>query len=273
MKKHQPQPRAASELSVVIIARNEEKNIRYCIESARQVSNDIIVVVDSGSTDDTARIAEGCDTRVYVRHWEGYSSQKNFGNQQARHDLILSLDADERVSAALAKSIRYSLKNYQPNTLFSINVLSNFEGRFIYHGGWYPDLHTRIFEKKATRWVHSEVHERLESDETARTIRLQGDILHYTAPDKIMFREKMKKYATLFAHDRFKKGINYSPFKKYFSSLFRFFKEYIVKMGFLDGRAGGNIAWENAVYTYLKYDYLEKLHRFYSLSPTHISIE
>src|SRR5262249_46849791 len=145
-----------------------------------------------------------------------------FGNQQTRHDLILSIDADEVVSNELALSIKKALNDYQAGTLFELNVLSKFEDSFIFHGGWYPDLHTRIFDRTTTLWNNTDVHERLQTGISARKIRLQGHLLHYTAPDKLVFREKMRKYAVLFARNRFEKEIKFGIAKKYISSAFRF---------------------------------------------------
>jgi (heptosyl)LPS beta-1,4-glucosyltransferase len=272
MKNFQVRQQAAPELSVVIITRNEEKNISRCIEHARRISNDI-VVVDSGSTDNTVALAEKCGARVFIRNWTGYSAQKNFGNQQAHHDLVLSLDADEVVSDELAQSIREALKQYEKGTLLELNVLSRFEERFIYHGGWYPDWHTRIFEKNTTWWNSSDVHEKLQTSVPCKKIKLKGNLLHFTAPDKQGFREKMKNYALLFARNRFEKGMSYGFLKKYTSSVFRFVKEYFFKMGFLDGKAGWNIAWENALYTYLKYKYLENLNRIGAVRQPQLSID
>ena len=247
-------------LSVVIITCNEERNIVRCIESVKGLSDDIIVV-DSGSTDATQSLAAEAGARVFVRKWDGYASQKNFGNEQAQNQRILSLDADEVVSAKLAKSIKKVLIDHSEDTLFALNILNNFEGKFIYHGGWYPDWHNRIFTKGAAQWTDYGVHETLDTCKNAKVMRLKGDVLHYTAPGKVMFREKMKHYAMLFARNRFENGVNYSSSKKYVSAVFRFMKEYVFKMGFLDGKAGWNIVCQNTWYTYLKYDYLENLYR------------
>lgn len=252
-----------SSLSVVIITYNEEKNIVRCIESVKGLSDDIIVV-DSGSSDNTRWLAENAGAKVFLRRWDGYSSQKNFGNQQARYNRILSVDADEVVSERLAKSIREKLTDHSADTMFAVNILNNYEGKFIYHGGWYPDWHNRIFTKGAALWKDSGVHEKLNSAKATKVLKLEGDVLHYTAPGRVMFREKMKHYAMLFARNRFENGISYSPAKKYTSSAFRFVKEYVFKMGFLDGKAGWNIVCQNTAYTFLKYEYLENL---YMMSP------
>ena len=260
-------------LSVVIITCNEENNIIRCIEHAKHVSNDI-VVVDSGSNDKTVSLAEQAGARVFFRPWNGYSEQKNFGNQQTQNDIVLSLDADEVLSDELAVSIKKALKNYQPNTMLELNVLSKFENKFIYHGGWYPDWHPRIFEKKNVSWGnHAKVHESLQAAIPVRKIRLKGDLLHYTAPERKKYREKLKNYALLFAYDRFEKRIRHSPSKKYISSGFRFIKDYFFRMGFLDGKAGWNVIAENAVYTFLKYKYLENLYKLSLVGQKQLSID
>ena len=245
-----------NKISVVVITLNEEKNIGRCIKSAQQISNDI-VVVDSGSNDDTVRIANDLGARVFVKSWEGYASQKNYGNKNAINNLIFSMDADEEISIELAKSISKLVSENKKDINLSVNILSNFEGKFIYHGGWYPDWHLRLFNKENTGWNSDLVHERLVHKNPIQNIKVKGNLLHYTATTREFFWKKMDRYAFLYAEDKVGKGIKYSTGKKFYSSIFRFVKEYFLKMGFLDGNEGWTIAMLNARYTYLKYFYME----------------
>ncbi len=246
-------------ISVVIITLNEEKNIERCIKSAKQISNDI-VVVDSGSSDKTIQLANDLGARVFVKTWEGYASQKNFGNQKAINNLIFSMDADEEISKELASNILKELAANKNDVNLSINILSNFEGKFIYHGGWYPDWHLRLFNKENTSWSNDLVHERLVHNNSIPVTKVKGNLLHYTADTREFFRNKMDRYAFLYAENKVEKGIEYKVGKKFYSAIFRFIKEYVFKMGFLDGSAGWIIAMQNARYTYLKYFYMEYLY-------------
>lgn len=247
-------------ISVVIITLNEEKNIERCIHSAKQISNDI-VVVDSGSKDKTMQLANKMGARVFIKTWEGYAAQKNFGNQKTINNLIFSMDADEEISKELASNILKAVSTNNNEVNLSVNILSNFEGKFIYHGGWYPDWHIRLFNKLITTWNNDLVHERLVHNKTVPTINLQGNLMHYTATTRDFFWKKMERYAFLYAENKVEKKIEYNAAKKYYSSIFRFIKEYIIKMGFLDGIAGWIIAMQNARYTYLKYFYMEYLYQ------------
>ncbi len=246
-------------ISVVIITLNEEKNIERCIKSAKQISNDI-VVVDSGSMDKTVHLAMDLGARVFTKTWEGYASQKNFGNQKTINNLIFSMDADEEISKELASNILKEIAANKNDVNLSINILSNFEGKFIYHGGWYPDWHLRLFNKFNTHWNSDLVHERLVHKEVFPEIKVTGNLLHYTATNRYFFWTKMERYAFLYAENKVEKEVEYNAGKKYYSSIFRFIKEYILKMGFLDGSAGWVIAMQNARYTYLKYFYMEYLY-------------
>ncbi|MGC4058197.1 MAG: glycosyltransferase family 2 protein [Chitinophagaceae bacterium] len=245
----------ATPLSAVVITRNEAANIARCIQSLRQVTVDI-VVVDSGSTDRTREIAEEMGARVFHRDWTGYADQKNFGNEKALHDYILSIDADECLSFELAFQIQEAMK--QPKAaVYEMDFLTSWGDHFIRHGGWVPDRHCRLFDKRRIRWVSEGVHEYLAMDGHTPQ-KIEGYVFHYTAANKQTYREKMNRYAREFAEAR-SNARRYSPFwKKYTSAGFRFLRDYVLKRGFLEGRAGWEIACEEARYTWLKYRWSEK---------------
>lgn len=245
----------ASKLSAVVISFNEEKNIARCITALQQVSDDIIIV-DSGSADDTLKIAAAMGARVFSRAWTGYADQKNFGNDQAKHDYILSIDADEVVSFELAFHINEAMKHPQ-SAVYELDFLTSWGDRFIKHGGWVPDRHCRLFDRRRIRWESSGVHEYLNMDGATPEL-LPGYVFHYTAADKVAYRLKMDRYAREFADGRLA-AHRFSPFwKKYTSSGFRFFRDFVLKRGFLEGKAGWEIAVAEARYTWLKYKWSQR---------------
>jgi glycosyltransferase involved in cell wall biosynthesis len=242
-------------ISAVIICKNEEKNISRCIKSLLAVSDDIIVV-DSGSTDNTLAEARQLNARVYQQSWMGYSNQKNIANSYALNDFILSLDADEELSPALIMSINNEMQNPKFD-VYGFEFSTWFGDQLIRHGGWKQNRHIRLFRKSKFYWNDSLVHEKLVLGKTAVKY-LKGCINHYTAPSRSYYRGKMNRYAMEFAIDKQRKNKSIPFWKKYISSSFRFIKEYVCQMGFLDGRAGLAIATEEARYTYLKYKLCEK---------------
>jgi len=245
-------------LSAVIITVNQEKKIRATIEALKILTTDI-VVVDSGSTDRTRAVAQSLGARVYERAWAGYSDQKNFGNSQAQHDWILSVDDDEVVSPALAQSIREVFTNTPQADAYHLPFRTIFCGKMIRFGGWNPESHIRLFNKNLIQWNTDAVHEGLTIKPQYRVDKLTGFVLHYTVDTPQQFAKKTDRYSTLFAEKGTKIGKKASFVKIYLSPAFRFLREYIFKLGFLDGRYGFFIAQENARYTYLKYKKLKDL--------------
>lgn len=247
-------------ISAVVITLNEERRIAACIASLRQITTDI-VVVDSGSTDRTRQICQAEGARFFYHPWKGYSAQKNFGNQQALHHWILSIDADERLSPELANVIRQHFATEPECHAFSLPFITNFCGKWIKHGGWYPQRHIRLFDKREIAWDDNFVHEGLCIKPEHRVVYLKGGhIEHYTVDSLAEAVVKTDKYSTLFAQKAFASGKKFSPLKMYLSPAFRFFSEFVLRMGFLDGKAGYYIARENTHYTYLKYRKLRDLY-------------
>jgi glycosyltransferase involved in cell wall biosynthesis len=238
-----------SQLSVVIITFNEERNIARCVESAMSVADDI-VVVDSFSTDATESICGKYPVR-FIRHpWEGYSASKNFGNRQARHDLVLSLDADEALSPELAGSIGGIGAGGAVG--YKFNRLTNYCGHWIRHGGWYPDSKVRIFDRTVTRWQGS-IHESLEGIDEKKAVLLAGECYHYTYYTVAEHLARMRTYTGIMAEEGCRRGKRPSRARLLLSPAGKFIRDYCLKGGFLDGKSGLLIGALSAYATYLKY--------------------
>jgi len=245
-------------LSVVIIALNEESRIGDCIDSVACLSDDIIVV-DAGSHDHTPEISRLKGARVFARAWNGYSAQKNFGNAQARHSWILSLDADERLSPQLAADIRHEFANNPSCEAYRLRFHNFIGGKRVRFGAWNPEFHIRLFNRHWLHWNQDSVHEGLRSTRLIRTKTLPGEVLHFTARSQAELAHKNTGYAALFADKARREGRQVSWTKVWFNPLWRFFRDYIIRAGFLDGLVGWQIACEGARYTFLKYRLIEPI--------------
>jgi glycosyltransferase involved in cell wall biosynthesis len=244
------------QLSVVIITFNEEKNIGRCLESVQGIADDI-VVLDSFSTDQTEAICKKFNVNFIQRKWEGYSASKNFANSQAKYDWVLSLDADEAPSEELKRSILEAKKGTELKT-FKFHRLTNYCGSWIKHCGWYPDTKIRIFDRRITRW-EGLIHEKLVIDSKEPAILLKGDLLHYSYYTIGQHYAQTEKFSTLAAEDMFKRGKKVSVLKLWFSPAIKFFSDYFLKLGILDGAAGFTICRISAYTSYLKYRKLKQM--------------
>lgn len=245
------------QLSVVIITFNEELNIKRCLESVQEIADDI-VVVDSFSKDKTEEICRQHNVRFIQRKWEGYSDTKNFANAQAKHDWILSLDADEALSEELKNSI-IEIKKGQASGTYKFNRLTNYCGTWIKHCGWYPDTKVRIFDRRNAKW-EGKIHEQLITS-GAPAILLKGDCLHYSYYTLDQHYKQSDKFSTLSAQSLFERGKQASLFQLWISPAVKFINDYIFKLGFLDGLAGYTICKISAYTTYLKYKKLRGLNK------------
>jgi glycosyltransferase involved in cell wall biosynthesis len=245
-------------LSVVIITYNEEKNISRCIDSARPVADEI-VVLDSYSTDRTEAIVRESGGRFCQQAFTGYGAQKNAATALATHNYVLFLDADELLSPALQESIRAEKEKGFPSDGYTMNRLNNYCGRWIRHGSWYPDKKVRLLNRQKGAWSLDIVHESLVPDAQARISHLRGDLLHYTYFNAGEHMEKNNKYSTLSARLLFQKGRRSSGYKIALSPFWAFFTSYFLRAGFLDGLYGFVIAINIAHLTFLKYIKLYQL--------------
>ena len=244
-------------LSVVIIAFNEEKNIGRCLASVHELADDI-VVVDSFSTDATPEICRQYGARCIQKQWVGYTESKNFAMAQARHDLILSLDADEVLSDELRQSIRSVLANRSADG-YTMNRLTNFCGQWIKHGGWYPDKKLRLIDRRKGTWTGSHLHERIVLQEGSAKAHLKGDLLHYSFHSISDHIRQIDKFSALRAQSYLEKGARVTWWHLFIKPGFSFFRTYILKAGFLDGYYGYIIAYSTAYAHFLRYAKLYEL--------------
>jgi (heptosyl)LPS beta-1,4-glucosyltransferase len=245
-------------LSVTIITYNESKNIEKCLRSVKAITDDV-VIIDSFSTDDTSAIAKQLGANVFNYSFNGYGESKNLANEKAKNDWILSIDADEVLDEKLVNSILNLKDKLNNNTVYEFSRLNNYCGKWIRFGAWRSDNKIRIFNKTAVKWNLAEVHESLIIPENFVVQKLQGKLLHYSYASVANHLNKIEKYSTLGAEEAFKKGKHASFIKINFSPVFRFIRDYILMLGFLDGKYGFVIASLTAKEVYLKYVKLKKL--------------
>lgn len=247
-------------LSVAIITFNEEKNIERCLQSTLPVADEI-VVVDSLSTDDTEAICKKYNVRFVSEKFRGHIQQKNYAMELTSHDYVLSLDADEELSAELTKSI-LTIKAAGKRDAYKFNRLNNYCGTFIHHGGWYPDTKIRLWNKNKGKWGGENPHDQVIMTSGSSIEKLQGDLKHYTYRTLGDHLLQMNKFSDIAALEAFKKNKKVNILLHLvLNPFFTFTKTYFFKAGFLDGVAGFQVAISGAYYRYLKYAKLYQLHQ------------
>lgn len=240
------------EISATIITFNEASNIKAACESVAWA--DEVVVVDSNSTDATREIAEACSARVIVNDWPGFGAQKQFAVDQAKHDWILSLDADERVSDELKQSILKLQNEKDLADGYQISRRTYYQDRWIRGGGWYPDRQLRLFRKSKGHWKQRHIHESVTMNPGARVERLKGDLLHYTSQNAAHHHRMIgERYAPLAAQQMFEEGKRTSVFGVASAGPAAFIRSLILKGGIRDGFAGFTIASFAAHHAFLKH--------------------
>ncbi|HLW78783.1 MAG TPA: glycosyltransferase family 2 protein [Terriglobia bacterium] len=236
-------------ISATIIARNEAQNIARVIRSLAVA--DEIVVVDSGSTDGTQEIAARLGARVVEHAWPGFAAQKNFASTQARHDWILSLDADEELDPEAQQSVR-RWKEAEPRAAgFRFRRRAQYLGRWILHSGWYPDYKLRLFDRRRGRWQGDYVHESAVVEGLVET--LAGEILHYTCDSLDEHRLRIEFYTDLAAREMIDKGGRAGALTRLAGPPWVFFSTYFLRLGVLDGLQGFHIARMAGRYVRRKY--------------------
>ena len=243
-------------LSVVLIAQNAAHQLDACLSSASFA--DEIVLVDSGSTDATRQVAHKHGARVVAKDWLGFGRQKQFAVEQARHDWVLCLDADERVSPELRASIERALAA-PVAPVYRMARCNRFLGRWLRHGEGYPDWSPRLFDRHNARWSDDPVHEKVLYAVTPGT--LEGDLLHDSAEDLGRYLDKQNRYTTLAAEQLYERGRNAGAFELLASPAVRFLKFYVLRLGFLDGIAGLVHIGIGCMNSYLKYAKLIEMRR------------
>jgi glycosyltransferase involved in cell wall biosynthesis len=242
-------------ISAIIITKNDEASIGKCLESISWV--DEIIVVDSGSTDNTVKISKSYGAKVYTRSWKGFGFQKNKALNLAKKKWILSIDADERVTADL-KDYILSL-NDKDNYAYSIKRNSYYCGRYLKYGGWGSDYVVRLFKKKTAKFSDELVHESVITRDPVK--KIHQHLLHFTYDNYEEVIKKINVYSSAGALKLYSKKIKSSLFKSVLHSLWAFFKTYFFKFGLLDGKAGLILAISNSQYTYYKYLKLSLLYQ------------
>lgn len=247
--------------SIVIVCKNEAAVIRHVLESAKTITDDI-VVYDSGSTDDTIAIAQQYENvQLHQGRWEGFGKTKQQATTLAKWDWILSLDADEALDETLQQELaQLNLEN--PHVAYDI-PFKNFLGRkHIRWGEWGFDTHIRLFHRGHARWNDAVVHEQLLIPENMVIKKLRGHVLHRTVRDTVVYSYKVVHYALLNAEKYHASGKKATFLKRYIAPPFTFLKFYVFMLGFLDGWEGFLCARMTAYYTFLKYARLHELHNF-----------
>ena len=240
-----------STLSAVIITFNEERNIRRCLESLQGVANEILVV-DSGSTDQTTAIAERLGAKVVQQPFLGYIEQKNFANDCATGEWILSLDADEALSPELKASVIKTMQ--QPNGAgYTMNRLTNYCGDWVRHSGWYPDKKLRLFRKGDGHWTGINPDDRYELFGNAVPLHLPGDLLHYSYHTISDHLRQIDRFSAIGAKALYDKGVKANLLMLLYKPVARFLRSYVVWSGFRDGLTGFIIAVNSAHAVFLKY--------------------
>jgi glycosyltransferase involved in cell wall biosynthesis len=238
-------------LSVVIITFNEERNIGRCLESVKDIADEI-VVLDSFSTDKTREICESYGVKFIEHAFEGHIKQKNFAISQATYTHQLSLDADEALSEELKAEIRKVKDNWDADG-FRMNRLSNYCGKWIRHSGWYPDTKLRLYNSGKGRWTGMDPHDKYELEQGSSIGKLKGDILHYTYYTIEEHILQANKFSSIAARELIEKGKPIYFFKIFLNPIAKFIRNYILHLGFLDGYYGFIICQITANETFLKY--------------------
>lgn len=243
-------------LSVVIITHNEEANIARTLESVKALvaeGKGEIIVVDSGSTDRTVEIAKSYGAKVFIEEWKGYAAQKNSAIDKATGDWILSLDADEEISLGLANEIAKTLANKNPGEEgYWLHRKNHFLGRWIRHGGFWPDPKLRLFRRGAGQFEDRAVHEDIQL--RGRVGTLGNALIHHSYPTLSDYIDHMNRYSSLGAEMVVAKGkVGFSVINIVLRPLFTFIYNYFFRLGFRDGREGLLLHLYHAVYVSWKY--------------------
>lgn len=243
-------------ISVIVITKNEASHIGRCLESVSWA--DEIIVLDSGSQDDTVAICRQYTNKVYETDWPGFGVQKQRALDKAMGDWVLSIDADEIVTTELRAEIEQALQQKKIDG-YEIPRLSSYCGRQMRHGGWWPDYVLRLFRRNMGCFSDAVVHEKIFVD--GKVGRLKTPFLHDTAEDLEEILRKINSYSSLGAQMLYEKGVRASLTKAVLKALWIFNRTYWIRCGFLDGNQGLMLAISNAEATYYKYVRLLELQK------------
>lgn len=241
-------------LSAFVVTLDEEDTLRRCLDSLGGIAGEI-VVADSGSTDGTQKIAEEFGAKWHHRDWSGFRDQKNFALSKCSGEWVLCLDADEELSPELRKAI-VELVTSAPDSVSGARCprLSQFLGKWIRHGDWYPDKQLRLFRRECGKFAGEAGHDHAEVE--GEIAELKPDLLHYSYPDMISFVSKLGGFSDAFLESKIQRGKKWSLLGNIFRPPWRFFRGYVLKLGFLDGFPGYWIAKSTAYSTFLRHSRL-----------------
>lgn len=240
-------------LAVALIVKNEAQELPFCLNSVKDWVDEMIVL-DSGSTDGTQAIAQSYGAKVYSNtHWPGFGKQRQLAQTYIKSDYVLWLDADERVTPELKAQIQAAVASDESHTLYQLNRLSEVFGKKIHHSGWYPDYVTRLYRTKDTQYDDSLVHESVVVPAGFTLKKLDGHLLHYTYKTLHQYLNKSASYAQAWAEQRAAKGKKASLWDACSHAFARFFRMYLLKRGFMDGKHGFLLAVLSAHSVFVKY--------------------
>ena len=246
-------------LSTVIITFNEEKNIRRCLDSVQRVSDEVIVV-DSFSADGTEAICREYGVKFMQHAFKGHIQQKNYALEQAASPYVLSLDADEALDERLQDEIIKIKKDWQADS-YNFNRLTNYCGQWIRHSGWYPDVKTRLWDKRKGKWGGRNPHDKVIMEPSASQRHIPGNLLHFSFYTIAQHLEQINKFSGIKAQGLYERGKNAGWVKLWFSPFIKFVRDYFLKLGFLDGFYGLVICMNSAHSNFLKYAKLRELYK------------
>ncbi len=243
-------------ISAVIISFNEEKDIGRCLESVSDLADEILVL-DSFSTDCTEAMCRKYGVRFEQHVFDGYGSQKNRALQMAAHDYILSLDADEALSEEAKDEVRRAKKEWSHDG-YIFNRRNNYCGHWMRHTTWYPDRKLRLFDRRKAAWTSFDLHEYIQMVPGSTIMRMKGDLLHWPIHTKEEQEAKMEQFARISAKFYFDQDIRPGMGSGAIHCIWRWFREYCLLLGILDGKAGWQVARFSALYVWRKYYYLRQ---------------
>ncbi len=248
------------QVSGIVITYNEAEYIEQCLCSLQRVTDEIIVV-DSFSSDDTPRICRNFGVRLFFHQYVGQIEQKKFALSKASYEYVLSIDGDEVLSDKLIKSILAAKESGFPDHGYEMNRLTHYSGQWIKHGGWYPDWKLRLWNKTQAYWGGMNPHDTVTLKTHAKPSRLTGDLLHYAFDSVSEHLLRIESYANITSEAAYNHGRKSSLFLIVFNPVWKFIRDYFLKLGFLDGRRGFLIACISAKSKRLKYRKLYELQR------------
>lgn len=243
--------------SIIIVCKNEKNSIKKVLQSLHGLTDDVLVY-DNGSTDGTLDVLNQFGVRVHKGEWAGFGKTKHQAVTLAKHDWVLSLDADEALDTELQQSLR-ALPLDNEHIVYQLAFKNLLGEKHLRWGEWGSDKHIRLFNRKLVNWNDAVVHEALIIPASVTVKKIAGYVLHRTVKDTAEYSQKMVRYALLNAEKYFAQGKKSTWAKRHISPRFAFFKHYIFALGFLDGWEGLLSARMTAFYTFLKYARLKEL--------------